>query len=355
MQIDFINVLSQNKALVWKEIETYLKAPLELSGKRAIPDRYQDEIASHWEMVKDYPLRQGKYLRPTLLLLTTQAMGFPSEKAIKTAAAMQTSEDWILNHDDLEDDSKERRGKPCLHRIYGPELAVNAGDALHVIMWKMLWDNCDLVGEKKAQEIAGEFYQMLSRTVLGQTVEIKWTQEKKADLTDNDIFFILDGKTVYYSIAGPMRLGAILAGATEEQLEAIYEFSQPLGRCFQTVDDLLDLTSDFKGLKKQKGNDLYEGKRTLILLHLFRNINKEDLPKLEGIMDKAREEKTPEEIDWILEKMKEYGSLDYARELAQKLAKEAEEIFENKLGFLSYQPARDQLKAGINFILKREY
>jgi len=71
---------------------------------------------------------------------------------------MQTSEDWILNHDDFEDNSLERRGKPCLHRIYGPELAVNAGDALQVIMWKMLWDNNRVVGEKKAQKIAEEFY-----------------------------------------------------------------------------------------------------------------------------------------------------------------------------------------------------
>lgn len=355
MQIDFTKVLSENKALVWREIEKYLNSPLNLTGKRATPVCYKEEIASHWEMVRDYPKRQGKYLRPTLLLLTAESMGFSKEKALKTAAAMQTSEDWILNHDDFEDNSLERRGKPCLHRIYGPELAVNAGDALQTIMWKMLWDNNKVIGEKKAQEIAEEFYQMLTRTILGQTIEIKWINEKKENLTDEDIFFILDGKTGYYSIAGPMRLGAILAGASEEQLETIYEFGVPLGRCFQIVDDLLDLTSDFKGLKKQKGNDLYEGKRTLMLLHLFRNISKEDLPKLDKIMDKAREEKTPEEIDWILEKMREYGSLDYTKELAQKLAREAEDIFENKLGFLSSQPARDELKAGINFILKREY
>lgn len=355
MQIDFLKVLSENKALVWQEIEKDFNSPLKLSGKRAIPQGYEKEIAFHWEIVRDYPQRQGKYLRPTLLLLTAESMGFSKEKAVKTAAAMQTSEDWILNHDDLEDNSLERRGKPCLHRIYGTEMAVNAGDGLHVIMWKMLWDNNQVVGGKKAQEIAEEFYQMLSRTVLGQTVEIKWTKEKMADLTDEDIFFIVDGKTVYYSIAGPMRLGAILAGATNEQLEAIYEFAIPLGRCFQIVDDLLDLTSDFKGLKRQKGNDLYEGKRTLMLLHLFRKIKKDDLPKLKKIMNKTREEKLPEEIDWILEKMKEYGSLDYAKELAAKLASQAEEIFENKLGFLSCQPARDELKAGINFILKREY
>lgn len=354
MPIDFQKVLLEKKSLVWPEIESYLNFPLKLEGPRAIPKQYQKEEDFHWQLIKDYPQRQGKYLRPTLLILTAQSLGFPVEKALKTAAAMQTSEDWILNHDDFEDNSLERRGKPCLHRIYGPELAVNAGDGLHILMWKMLWDNLAVLGESKAREVAQEFNEMLTRTVLGQTTEIKWTQEK-AQLTDEDLFFIIDGKTVYYSIAGPMRLGAILAGATQKQLDLIYEFGLPLGRCFQIVDDLLDLTSDFKGLKKQKGNDLYEGKRTLMLEHLFRNIKKEDLPKLEKIINKKREEKTAEEVDWILRKMKKCGSLDYARNLAQKLAREAEEIFEKKLSFLSCQPARDELKAGINFILKREY
>ena len=355
MQIDFKKVLWEKRALVWKEIETYLKAPPVFDGKRKIPRPYQEEVNYYWKMIEDYPQRQGKYLRPTLLLLTAESLGFPQELALKTAAAMQTSEDWILNHDDFEDNSLERRGKPCLHRLYGSELAVNAGDGLHIMMWKMLWDNRLVIGEKKAGEIAEEFYQMLSRTVLGQSIEIKWAKEKKEDLTDEDIFFIFDGKTVYYSLAGPMRLGAILAGATEEQLEAIYEFGQPLGRCFQIVDDLLDLTSDFSGLKKQTGNDIYEGKQTLMLLHLFRNVSKVDLQKLRNIMAKKREEKTVEEVNWVIGKMKEYKSLDYGKQLAAKLANEAEKIFEKKLGFLKYQPARDQLKAGIDFILKREY
>ncbi len=355
MAIRFENVLAQKKKLVWKEIKKYLGKPLSLSGKNSLPKKYSYLEKFHWRIVSEYPRRQGKYLRPTLLILAAEAIGVSAKKAVLTAAAMQTSEDWILSHDDIEDDSLERRGKPALHRIYGKELAINAGDALHIIMWRMLWDNRRVLGERKAGEIAEEFYQMLTRTALGQTVEIKWIQEGEESLTDEDIFFILDGKTVYYTIAGPMRLGAIIAGTNKKQLEAIYEFSQPLGRCFQIIDDLLDLTSDFRGLKKQTGNDIYEGKRTIMLMHLFRAVKGEEKKRLSKIMAKKREEKTTQEVEWIISLMKKYGSLEYAKNLAEKFAFQAKRIFEEKLDFLCCQPAREQLKAGIDFILKREY
>lgn len=355
MEINFEEVLLQKREIVWKEIQRYLKTPPKLAGKLAIPPKYQKWLDFHWQMTCTYPERRGKYIRPALVLLTAAAMGVPEKKAVLTAAAMQTSEDWILIHDDIEDDSLQRRGAPALHKIYGKELAVNAGDSLHLVMWKMLWDNRKLLGEKKAEKIASEFYQMLSRTTFGQTVEIKWTQENRKDLSDEDVFLILDGKTSYYTIAGPMRLGAILGGATEKQLELIYGFGQKVGRCFQIIDDLLDLTSDFHGLKKQTGNDIYEGKRTIMLMHLFRKVEGEDKDKLVGIMAKKREEKTADEVVWVIDLMKKYGSLDYSRKLAEDLSGQALKIFDKDISFLKTQPARDQLKSAVNFILRRNY
>lgn len=354
MTINFQQILAEKRKLVWNEIQKYLKTP-EFPGTLAIPKVYSDLVDFHWGMVSTYPKRLGKYIRPSLVLLTSSAMGVSEEKAFLTAAAMQTSEDWILIHDDWEDNSLQRRGEVALHRIYGNELAVNAGDSLHVLMWKMLWDNRKILGDEKAAEIANEFCQILARTTFGQTVEIKWTKENKEDLTDEDIYLILDGKTSYYTIAGPMRLGAILGGASQQQLSLIWEFGQNLGRCFQIVDDLLDLTSDFQGLKKQTGNDIYEGKRTLMLMHFFRNAAKEDKIKLQEIMRKDREGKTAKEVEWVIEKMKEYDSLDYSRRIAQNFATKALEVFETKLDFLSQQPVRDQLRAGIDFILRRDY
>jgi len=305
--------------------------------------------------VNEYPRRQGKYVRPTLLLLVAEAMDYSSKKAIKTAAAMQVSEDWLLIHDDIEDDSLARRGKLTLHRLYGRELAINAGDALHILMWKILVDNFKVLGTKRALATEKEFCQMLNRTTLGQTTEIKWTQENRLDLVDNDIFFILDGKTSYYTIAGPMRLGAILASAGKRQLDLLYQFGQYLGRCFQIRDDLLDLTSDFSGLKKQQGNDIYEGKRTIMLAHLLRVVKGKDRKKLLAILAKKREEKSKREVFLVIEMMRKYGSLAYGEGLARDLAQKARDFFERNLGFLEKEPARSQIKAGIDFMLERKY
>ena len=355
MKIDFKKVLAQKRDLVWPEIKSHLDTLLDFPQFCQVPVKYKRLAKFHQSIISEYPKRQGKYLRPSLTLLTASAMGFPEEKAVKTAAAMQMSEDWILNHDDIEDDSLQRRGKPALHKMIGKQLAINAGDGLHVLMWKALTDNASVVGSQKAREISEEFYQMLSRTVLGQTVELKWIKDNKRNLTDEDVFFILESKTAYYTIAGPMRLGAILAGASGSQLEAIYRFGRPLGRCFQIVDDLLDLTSDFAGLKSQPGNDIYEGKRTVMLVHLLSKAKGNDKKKLEKIMAKPREEKTDREVSWTIEAMNKYGSIAHGKKLAEKFKIEARNVFDKNLGFLSCQPARNKLIAGMEFILERDH
>jgi geranylgeranyl diphosphate synthase type II len=353
--VNFIDVLKEKKALVWPEINEYLDKLLDFPEYCQIPEKYSNLKRFHQQITADYCLRQGKYFRPSLILLTTAAMGYPEKKAVKTAAAMEICQNWILNHDDIEDDSQQRRGKPCLHRQVGTELAVNAGDALHILMWKVLKDNVEVVGEPTGLKIIEEFYRMLSRTAFGQTVEIKWNRDNKANLTINDILLILESKTGYYTMAGPMRLGAILAGANNDQLDKIYEFGKLIGFGFQIKDDLLDLTSDFQGRKKQQGNDIYEGKRTIMLIHLMKNIDKTGQKKLISILDKNRKEKSKSEVDWVMGKMNEFGSIDYARKMMEKFIDQADKYFDKELIFLNQQPACRQLKAFIDLQKSRQY
>jgi geranylgeranyl diphosphate synthase type II len=288
--------LEKTKTLVWPEIQKYLKDPIYPSQFR-IPSKYKKDVDLYWKINKEYPERKGKYLRPTLVLLIAQAMGTDVTKAIKTAAAMQLSEEWILIHDDIEDNSEKRREKTTLHKIYGHELAINAGDCLHVIMWK-------IINDQNSKEINEEFYTMLMRTVLGQGVEQIWTNKGKKNITKDECLFIADSKSAYYSIAGPMRLGAMIANSTKTQLDSITEFGLYLGRCFQLVDDLIDLEQDKK-----------EGKVTLA--------------NTKGIK--------------------------YAKELAEEMKQKAKEIFDTKLNFLKDEPARNQLIELIDFILERKY
>ncbi len=355
MKPDAIEVLAKNKNILWPEIEQYLNLIKNYPEFCQIKSKYQFISDFHFQIVSDYPQRKGKYLRPTLLMLTAQSLGFNLNKSLPTAAAMQISEDWILNHDDIEDQSLERRGQLALYKIYGNELAINAGDALHVLMWQVLSKNYLILDKNLAQKIQDEFFLMLTRTILGQTIEIKWTQDNRLDLNEEDILLILESKTGYYTIAGPMRLGAILAGASDSQLESIYNFGVLLGRSFQIVDDLLDLTSDFAGQKKQQGNDIYEGKRTIMLVHLLNNASSSDLSKLKEIISKTRDQKTSDEISWVITKMTEYGSLEYGKSIAKKFALEAQEIFDTELKFLSKEPFRSELQSIFEFIINRDH
>lgn len=354
-QNNFLETLNSYKDLLWPYIEKNLNQIKKYPAFCQIDPKYQPILDFHFKMVSDYPIRKGKYIRPSLLFLTAQSMGVNQNNIFPTAAAMQISEDWILGHDDIEDQSEERRGLPAIQKLYGDHLALNAGDALHLLMWQVLSQNFSLLDKNLAQSIQQEFFTMLNRTILGQTIEIKWIEDNRYDLTLDDVLLIAESKTCYYTISGPMRLGAILAGANEEQLNLIYHFGQMLGRAFQITDDLLDLTSDFGGLKKQQGNDIYESKRTVILVHLLENINSKDKTKLVEILNKSRTQKTQSEVDWVIDQMKNLGSLDFARQLAIDFGQKARQIFETDLQFLSLEPFRSHLSDGIDFITTRNH
>lgn len=346
--LDFPQVLSSYKDLVWPIIQDYLKKSVIMPDIGTLDPKYQPLLDFQSQLISDYPQRKGKYIRPTLLMLTAQAMGVDPSQANPVAAAMQLSEEWILIHDDIEDESLERRGLPTLSKIYGIPLALNAGDSLHVLMWKMILDINN-------PPISEEFYRLLNRTTFGQTIDIKWNQDNKLDITNEDVFLILESKTCYYTISGPMRLGAILAGATESQLTHLYNFGIYLGRAFQIIDDILDLTSDFSGLKKQPYNDIYEGKRTIILSHLLSSVTPKEKQTIQAILSKPRDLKTEAEVLQIIELIKKYHSLDYSKQLALDFAQKAREIFDQDLTFLKAEPYRSHLSLAIDFIVHRLY
>jgi geranylgeranyl diphosphate synthase type II len=350
--MNFKDVLAEKKALVWAKIQHYIPNDSENPYCTDIADRYAQENRLHWEMVTDYPRRQGKYVRPSLLLLSCEALGTSQEQALLTAAAMQTSEDWILVHDDIEDDSMVRRGKPTLHRLYGSALALNAGDTLHLIMWRMLFDNYEVLGPSKAKKVVDEFYHMLLRTHLGQAVEIMWAREASKEFDDADVDFVMTGKAAYYTIAGPLRLGAVIADATPQQLVTLLNFGRCLGKAFQITDDILDVTSDFDGQKTQMGNDIIEGKRTVLLFHLLKNASESERQQIRSILIKPRCEKTFADVYLVIDLMKKHGSIAYARERARALARDARAIFDG-IDFFTNLEARENLLAGVAFMVER--
>jgi len=312
--MDFLDVLEKYKEEVFNMLikEIPLKEPIE-----------------HYKILREYPLRKGKYIRPFLLLVTNEMFGGKKERALNTAVAMQLSEEWILVHDDIEDDSEMRRGKPTLHKMYGIPIAVNAGDALYMIMVHVLRKNREILGDDLTFKIIDIFYETLEKTAAGQFLEISWTQNVKEDFSEEDFYNIVERKTCLYSIATPMMLGATIAGVSEERTKFIPEFGDKLGKAFQIQDDILNLTGDEKNYGKEIGGDIKEGKLTLMFSHVIKNCNSDEKKRVIEIYRKKRGDKTDEDVEYVLNLMHKYKSIEYAQKKAKEFSKEARKIFIN--------------------------
>ncbi len=317
--MNFKEYVEAHRSQIFSQIDKYI-------GKK--------DPEQHYEIARDYSVRQGSYRRPGLLMLTGQMFGASENDLLLPSAAMQMSEDWILIHDDVEDDSELRRGKPALHKIYGSEIAINAGDAVHLAMWKVLIDvlNNGKTGFEK--KFVGKFYDILEETVEGQYIETNFMFNVKVlSKASEELYYkIIKSKTCHYTVYGPMQLGAILAGRDEKTLDILKEIGYPAGIAFQITDDILDMTADEKIFGKKRYGDLYEGKLTLIVLHAYENATEDEKKEMDRIYMKTRKQKTPQEIAYLVGLIEKYKGIEYATSIAEKhgqMAKDAVEKYRN--------------------------
>ncbi|GGA34711.1 polyprenyl synthetase family protein [Okeania sp. KiyG1] len=286
-----------------------------------------------YEMLKDYPFRKGKMLRPTMCISAARAMGGMGDRALTTAAALELYHNAFLIHDDIEDGSESRRGKETLHHAIGIARAINVGDATNVLAVGLLLENLSAIGIQKTLNVLHEIEFMAQQSVEGQAMELDWVANNTGHLTDQDYFTMCVKKTCWYTFMTPLRIGLIIghptANLTElvKPLADITRFGMILGIAFQIQDDLLNILGDLKTYGKEIGGDIYEGKRTIMLNHVIANSNAAD--RILEILALPREQKTPEQIEFILEEMKRCGSIDHGWYLARTLANQADNIFES--------------------------
>lgn len=281
------------------------------------------EVDLLYTMMRDYPSRQAKGMRPFLCVTACKAAGGAEDDAVLTAACIELFQNWILIHDDIEDGSELRRGGPALHRKYSEALALNAGDALHARTWEALLRNEERLGPGRTLAVLNEFSRMVNETTEGQHMELGWVSAKRWDLGESDYYVMCRRKTSWYTVASPCRLGAIVAGASQGVLEELKEFGMALGVAFQIQDDALNLVGDPKKYGKAKSDDILEGKRTLILLHLLGVTSPGERDRVIGIMNKGREAKTEEDVSYVLSLVDSYDAVGYARKRAAELLKDA--------------------------------
>ena len=340
ISIDFLKHVEHYKPQVWKEIQKYLSL---------------DSKNPYDQMINEYPARQGKYFRPTLLIMSARLHGAPVERCLLSAAALQVSEDWLLIHDDVEDHSTERRHKPSLNKMFGEELAINAGDALHIIMWKILRDNIKFLGNNIGFKVFDKMQQTLLTTTEGQYLELSWIKNNIIEIKEYQYFEMAIKKTAGYTTVAPAQIGAIIAEkGSKQNLDKINEWALPFGLAFQIYDDVMNLIESSKSQGKESAGDILEGKRTIILCHLLSKCSSEEKQMVNTIYSKSREQKTESEKKFILDLMNKYESIEYAADIAKKYSGQALDLFNKYSKDFPNSESKQAIEQAIQFVVNRK-
>lgn len=301
----------------------------------------------------DYPQRPGRMLRPSLLIAAARAFGAELESAVDTAAALELLHNAFLVHDDVEDEGLTRRGRPSLNVLHGIPIAVNVGDALTVLSLRPLLANRFRLGPHLALCILEEVERTARESIEGQAIELGWRRDNALGLSDEDYLQMVLKKTCSYTTIFPLRAGALIGRATVD-LDALTRFGFFLGAAFQIQDDVLNLIGDYARYGKELNGDIWEGKRSLMLIRLLQRATPDELARLEAALAVPRAARTEADVRWIRARMEAYGCIEHAREVAHGLLGAACHEFERC--FSAVPEGRDKrfLEAMIGWVISRD-
>lgn len=320
-----------------------------------------------YDLMRDYPLRDAKALRPALAIATCRALGGPLEGVLPTAAALELYHNAFLIHDDIEDGSELRRGRPTLHRAHGVPIAINVGDAMLAISLRPLLDNTKLVGLGPALQVLDLVARMAWESAEGQAVELDWIRRDTWTLGEADYLAMVHKKTSWYTFITPIEAGAIIAEADEDTRSGLRLFAERLGAAFQIRDDVLNLVDDTGEGGKELAGDLWEGKRTLALLYALEAGTGEERARARRVLAKSRpglagtgagdgdspEIKTVDEVRFLRDLIDRTGALERATTVAERLASEALEALDALGSRVPASAHRDFLLSLISFVVER--
>lgn len=260
----------------------------------------------------------GKRIRSALCLLTAEALGGDSEKALHFAAAVELLHNMLLVHDDIEDGDTVRRNQPTVWKRFGLANAINVGDYLFARSLRAVILS-PVPAEVRAR-LLDLFLATYERTIAGQALDIN--SRSDARFTIEDYLRMVTLKTGHYLVLG-MVGGAIIAGAPEATLDCLRRLGESLGPAFQIRDDILDLTAG-KGRGGVSGSDIREGKASILYAHALAHSSPAEAERLLKIMRKPREEKTDSDVAAVLALYGRCGSTAFAQEMADRLILQAQ-------------------------------
>ncbi|MFC4541486.1 geranylfarnesyl diphosphate synthase [Halosolutus amylolyticus] len=328
----------------------------------AIPDELPIQRPERLYEASRYLLDAGgKRLRPAVLLTTAEALAdvepmsrdyrsFPpvagdaasTIDVMAAAVSVEVIQSFTLIHDDIMDDDDLRRGVPAVHKEYDLETAILAGDTLYSKAFEIMLETG--AEPDRVVEALGVLARTCTEICEGQSLDV--TFEEREDVSPEEYLEMVEQKTAVLYAASAC-LPAVLLGADDETIDALYGYGLDIGRAFQIQDDVLDLTVPSEKLGKQRGSDLVENKQTLITVHAREHgLDVEDLVDTTDV-----DAVTESEIDDAVAELETAGSISYANETARDLVRQGK----GRLDVLPDNEACAQLCDLADYLIERGY
>ena len=264
----------------------------------------------------DYILKLGgKRLRPVLTLVTTEIFESDYQKALDAALSIEVFHNFSLVHDDIMDDAPLRRGKQTVHEKWDVNTGILSGDAMLILAYK-LFENYE---PNTFQALAKLFSKTALEVCEGQQYDIDF--ESRDDVTIPEYLKMIEFKTAVL-LGAAMQMGAIVANASKQDQENIYNFGQNLGVAFPFQADYLDAFGDPQTFGKQLGGDIIENKKTYLYLKAIENSNSEDQHQLRSLFE-ISPGNTTEKIETVKQMYLDSGAAQSTKEIIEKYTQEA--------------------------------
>jgi geranylgeranyl diphosphate synthase, type II len=281
-----------------------------------------------YDLISDQLSHTGKGLRPALCIATCRAFGGSVEHALPSAVSIELLHNAFLVHDDIEDGSLYRRNRPALYVEEGLPIALNVGDAMNALSVASLIENIPVLGAEMAYRIFHESLHLILQSVEGQALELGRTRDNVFSLNEDDYLRMVLKKTCWYTCIHPCRVGALIGSRGRIDVDRFNLFGFLLGAAFQIQDDVLNLVGDRSIYGKEILGDIWEGKRTLMLVHAMRSCTSDDQERLREVFSVPRAQRTERDVEWVFQLFSRCGSIDFARATLREIVQAASDEFE---------------------------
>ncbi|MEM2936160.1 MAG: polyprenyl synthetase family protein [Candidatus Bathyarchaeia archaeon] len=356
-KVDIQKILEEKAPIIDKVIERY--TPRKYDKNSLVftlgHPRYEYNVEAANKAIAE-PLwefldRGGKRWRPVLFLLACEALGRDSKEFLDFAIIPEIIHNGTIIADDIEDVSEFRRGKLCTYKIFGLDIAVNVANIMYYLPLLTLIKNRDKLSPQKVSKIYEIYVQEMINLGFGQATDIAW-HRGLADanrIKEGQYLQMCAYKTGTLARMAA-KMAAVLCDASDEIIEKLGRFAETIGVAFQIQDDILNLVGeDFAERKGGFGEDITEGKRTLIVIHALEKAKPADKRRLIEILNlHTTDQKVRDEAIGILQK---YGSIEYAKKIARKMVKESWNEVDQ---LLPPSEAKEKLRAFADYLVERK-